>query len=121
MGVWGSKAKSIKLSNSIKYPNLYNVYYADLERGGWPVLQHLHNLQTLAVAYQKPGTKYYHKEELSKKIHLALNYWLDNDFQNPNWWNPEIGVPKYLSPVLIAMENELSPEQFQKGIRSKGY
>ncbi len=91
--------------------------YTDLERGGWPVLQHLYNLQTLAIAYQKSGTQYYKKEELSKKIHLALNYWLDNDFQNPNWWNPEIGVPKYLSPVLFAMESELSPEQFKKGIK----
>ncbi len=91
--------------------------YTNLTRGHWPVLQHLRNLQILTRAYQKPGSKYYHKNKLSKKVHLALNYWLDNDFQNPNWWNPEIGVPKFIAPVLITMEGELSPEQFEKGIK----
>jgi hypothetical protein len=48
---------------------------------------------------------------------LGLNYWLDNDFQCPNWWYPEIGVPQVLAPVMILIEVELAPDQFEKGIK----
>jgi chondroitin AC lyase len=48
---------------------------------------------------------------------MALNYWLDNDFQCPNWWYPEIGVPMALAPTLILMEGELSKEQLDRGIK----
>jgi chondroitin AC lyase len=46
-----------------------------------------------------------------------MNYWLENDFQCPNWWYPEIGVPLALAPTLILMEDELSKEQMAKGIK----
>ncbi len=91
--------------------------YTSKQRGAWQPAQHLNNLQSMAKAYQKPRTKFYHNPELLKKINLALNYWLDNDFQCPNWWYPEIGVPMALAPTLILMEDELSKEQMARGIK----
>jgi chondroitin AC lyase len=91
--------------------------YASKERGGWPPRNHISRLLIIAKAYQTKGTQFYHKKAVSEKIHLGLNYWLDNDFQCPNWWYPEIGVPQVLAPVMILMEAELSPEQFEKGIK----
>jgi chondroitin AC lyase len=91
--------------------------YASKQRGDWPTAGHLGLLQTLAKAYQKPGTKFYHDQNLLVKIHLALNYWLNNDFENPNWWYPQIGVPMSLAPTLVIMEAELSPEQMAQGIK----
>ena len=93
-----------------------DIDYTNLERGHWPVLKHLHNLQNLCRAYQFKESTYYHNKKLSKSIHLALNFWLTNDFQNPNWWNDEIGVPKALATILFAMEEELTSEQLAKGI-----
>jgi chondroitin AC lyase len=91
--------------------------YASKERGGWPPKNHISRLLIIAKAYQTKGTQFYHKKAVSEKIHLGLNYWLDNDFQCPNWWYPEIGVPQVLAPVMILIEAELAPDQFEKGIK----
>ena len=94
-----------------------NIPYQSKQRGSWEPALHLSYLQTMAKAWQKPGSDFYNNPKLLAKIHLALNYWLDNDFQCPNWWYPEIGVPMQLAPVLILMEEQLSPEQMAKGIK----
>ncbi len=94
-----------------------DIDYASKQRGNWHPAGHLSKLQTLAKAWQRPGSPYYHDAALLAKIHLALNYWLKNDFQCPNWWYPQIGVPMSLAPTMILLENELSKEQMALGIK----
>jgi chondroitin AC lyase len=94
-----------------------DVDYASKQRGDWHPATHLSRLQSMAKAWQKEGSTYYRDPELLKKINSALNYWLNNDFQCPNWWYPEIGVPMSLAPMLILMEQELSKEQMSLGIK----
>ena len=91
--------------------------YTSKQRGQWPTVEHLTNLRTLALAYQMPGSSFYHDQKLLASFHLALNYWLANDFQCPNWWYPGIGVPMSFTPSLILMEKELSAQQLAKGIQ----
>jgi chondroitin AC lyase len=91
--------------------------YTSQQRGSWPPVFHLSYIQTFARAYQKPESVFYHDPKMRETILKALNYWLDNDFQCPNWWYPEIGVPMQLGPTLILMENDLSAEQLSKGIQ----
>ncbi|MCF6332386.1 MAG: polysaccharide lyase 8 family protein [Draconibacterium sp.] len=93
-----------------------NIDYTSNERGGWPQRGHLTNLLEIAKAYQTIGTDFYQKKDVSRKIHLSLNFWLENDFICPNWWYPIIGVPMILNPILILMEAELSKEQLEKGL-----
>ena len=93
-----------------------NIDYSSKERGAWQPRQHLSNLLAIAKAYQTIDNKFYQKKEVSTKIHLGLNYWLENDFQCPNWWYPIIGVPMVLNPIMILMEGELSSEQLEKGL-----
>jgi len=90
--------------------------YASKQRGAWEPRQHLSNVLEIATAYQTEGSEYYHKKVISEKIHLALNYWLENDFQCPNWWYPVIGVPMVLNPIMLLMEAELSEEQKELGL-----
>ena len=89
--------------------------YDDKTRGGWSTRNHLGSLLDITIAYQKKGSKYYHKNGVSEKVHLALNQWLDNDFMNPNWWHPDIGTPMMIAPVMVLMEAELTEEQMAKG------
>lgn len=94
-----------------------DIDYDSKQRGAWAPRQHLSNVLNIARAYRHPGNRYYQQESVSKKLHLALNYWLAHDFQCPNWWYPEIGVPMVLAPAMILLEKELTEEQFSKGIK----
>ena len=93
-----------------------DIDYTNQRRGGWPVKEHLENVQILGIAYKSEGSKYFRKSTVSKKIHLSLNYWLTNDFLSPNWWDQHIGVPELLGPTLFLMEDELSKEQMSQAL-----
>jgi chondroitin AC lyase len=90
--------------------------YSSKQRGRWPVIDHLENLQILCKAYLKKDNPYYQNENVLAKINLALNYWLKNDFVSPNWWYPQIGIPQALAPILLVMETELSTDQIATGV-----
>lgn len=107
-----------QLINTLKEDGSWpDIDYTSKERGGWPTAGHLSRLREMAKAYQTKKSEFYHQNPVSEKIHLALNYWLNNDFQCPNWWYPEIGVPMVLAPIIILMEAELSEEQMEKGVK----
>ena len=93
-----------------------NIDYTSKQRGAWQPRQHLTNILAVAKAYQTRGSGFYHKKNVSEKIHLALNYWLENDFQCPNWWYPVIGTPMVMNPIMILMETELSEKQIEKSL-----
>ena len=94
-----------------------DIDYNSKTRGAWSPRDHLGNLLDIAIAYQTKGSKYYRKDEISEKVHLALNHWLENDFMSPNWWHPQIGTPKLIAPLMILMEAELSIEQMDLGYK----
>lgn len=90
-----------------------DIDYTDKTRGGWPVNGHLVRLNELAVMY----TRNKGDEAVKNKILSGLDYWFKNDFICPNWWYPQIGVPKVLGPTMILMEKDLSAEQKAAGIK----
>ncbi|MBL0715613.1 MAG: hypothetical protein JJV98_18140 [Desulfosarcina sp.] len=91
--------------------------YASQQRGVWPPAAHVSNLLLLARAYQTEGPEFYHARKLSDIINRAYNYWVENDFQCPNWWYSEIGLPRLLAPTMILMQEELSEEQKELGMK----
>ncbi|MEO5681689.1 MAG: polysaccharide lyase family 8 super-sandwich domain-containing protein [Chitinophagaceae bacterium] len=94
-----------------------DIDYTDKTRGGWKVNDHLVRLNSMAVMYKRKGSGWTGNPELEKKIIAGLNYWLQNDFICPNWWYPQIGVPKILAPVMLLLEDKLSPGQKSAGIK----
>jgi len=90
--------------------------YQDQTRAGWPVKQHLENLQVLVLAYKSPKSSLRNDPRLKQAISASLDYWFKHDFQNPNWWHNTIGTPKLLSPVLLTLDKELTSRQRSKGI-----
>jgi chondroitin AC lyase len=94
-----------------------DIDYASRERGGWPPATHVSRLATLAKAYRSPGSAFHQDARLSRELHQALDYWLDNDLICPNWWYPEIGIPMRLAPTLFLLEDELSEAQMEKAIK----
>ncbi len=103
-----------ELKNDGSWPD---IDYASKERGGWPPAGHLSRLLEIAKAYQSKESEFYQDKNVSEKIHLAIDFWLENDLICPNWWYPEIGVPRILNPIMILMEAELSEDQKERGIK----
>ncbi|MFT3935819.1 MAG: polysaccharide lyase 8 family protein [Chitinophagaceae bacterium] len=94
-----------------------DIDYTDKTRGGWRVNDHLVRLNEMAVAYKTPGTKWSNSNELLQKIISGLDYWFKNDFICPNWWYPQIGVPKVLAPTMLLVEDKLTPAQIDAGVK----
>ena len=91
--------------------------YHQRRRSAWTTTRHLSNVLLLARAYRAPGSKLCGNAELLETLHAGLDYWLEHDFQNPNWWWNRIGVPRTLAPILLLMEDDLSDAQREKGLQ----
>ena len=72
--------------------------YSDRTRGGWKLSEHLSRLLSMSIAWKSKQNIYFQSPKLKIPLFGVLDYWLKNDFINPNWWYPEIGVPKMLGP-----------------------
>jgi len=93
-----------------------SIDYQEKRRSAWTPVGHLGNVLLLARGYRSPGSKLTGSTELRDARDAALDYWLEHDFQNSNWWWNQIGVPRSLAPVLLLMEDELSETQRGKGL-----
>ncbi|MDR1864429.1 MAG: polysaccharide lyase beta-sandwich domain-containing protein [Bacteroidales bacterium] len=88
--------------------------YGDVSRTAFQHVRHLDHLLRMSLAYRKNGSAFKGKKELKNAIHLALDFWLKNDFISKNWWHNEIGTPNDLTSVLLLMDNELTKPQIEK-------
>lgn len=94
-----------------------DIDYEDRTRSGWKTPSHLSRVSVLTRAYKSPGSELCGNQALRNSVHSSLDYWLDHDFQNSNWWWNRIGVPKSLHPVLLLLEDELAEGQRNKALK----
>jgi chondroitin AC lyase len=108
----------ISLAHKLKEDGSWgDIDYTDKTRGGWPVNDHLVRLENMAILYARPGSKWRNDKKLEDKIISGLKFWFKNDFICPNWWYPQIGVPRVLGPTMLLMEDKLTSEQIQAGLK----
>ncbi len=93
------------------------IYYTSPARSAWEAQAHIKNMMKLARSYKSPKSKFYGEKRVLETINSAMNYWCDNGFTCPNWWYNAIGVPKVYAPILLLLEDDLSPELMAKGIK----
>ncbi len=91
-----------------------DIDYQDRLGSYWRTTEHLSRLALLAQAYAAPASELHGDADLRRAVFRSLDYWLDHDFRNPNWWWNDIGVPKILERSLLLLNDELSPEQRSK-------
>jgi len=92
-----------------------DIEYDNGTRSFWQAAGHLYRLHVMARAWATPDQPLYHDTALEKGILSALDFWLEHDYQNPNWWWNEIGGPQLIGESLLLLEPELSTEQLAKG------
>ena len=91
--------------------------YSDRTRGGWKLSEHLSRLLSMSIAWKSKQNIYFQSPKLKIPLFGVLDYWLKNDFINPNWWYPEIGVPKMLGQILVLLKDELSVKEMADGLK----
>lgn len=98
-----------------------DIDYTAQTRGPWKTAQHLDRLRTLSIAYRAPGQNFYNNPALKAKLLPALDFWLQHDYRNPNWWHNQIGVPQILGAVLVLLEADITPDELAKGLAILGH
>jgi chondroitin AC lyase len=86
-----------------------DIDYTDQQRSTWLVKEHTERLLLMSRAYRLAPER-----GLLRSIHLALDYWLERDFRNPNWWHNEIGTPQLLSTSAVLLGDEITAAENEK-------
>ena len=93
-----------------------DIDYQNKDRGNWKTRDHLLRLQALTIAWSKPGNKLSGNEEVLRSLLAATDHWLNNKYQNSNWWQNEIGVPQIMRDIMILLQKQLSPKQWEQAL-----
>lgn len=91
-----------------------DINYASQERTEWVAADHLDRVLRMAKsarAFREEGKP---DAALEGKTDLALKWWTDHDYHNPNsWWN-EIGVPMLLGQIGDLMLQQIPAAELDK-------
>lgn len=100
-------AKLVSMYDPVKqWPD---VNYADEQRAGWQLLNHLGRIGMIALEWSDPGSGHYHDSVWWSVINHALDHWLEKRYHNSNWWQNEIGVPQCMRTILVLVGDRLTP------------
>jgi chondroitin AC lyase len=76
-----------------------DINYTDVARSVWVNSEHLNRMLVMAKAARLARNGGHPDEALEGKTLLALKWWTDHDYRNPNWWWNEIGVPELTGEI----------------------
>lgn len=93
-----------------------DINYADQTPGNWATSGHLSRVLSLAQAWRGCDPSTLARMELRNKLMTALDYWLERDFNNPNWWHNQIGVPRSVGEIMLLLEKETTPRQVAQAV-----
>lgn len=93
-----------------------DIDYKDSTRSGWKTASHLSRVLQMSRALVDEESSLYYDSKLRDCTLKALDYWLENDFRNPNWWWPIIGTPRTLGEILLLLEGIIETETLEKGL-----
>lgn len=93
-----------------------DINYNDAERSVWANGDHLNRLLVMAKIARVARNGGHPDEALEGKALLALKWWTDHDYRNPNWWWNEIGVPELTGEIASLLGPRLPDDQRAKVI-----
>lgn len=91
-----------------------DIQYTAQDRSEWPAADHLDRVLRMAKSARILRDTGRPDEALEAKINLALKWWTDHDYHNPNWWWNEIGVPMLMGQIGNLMLPQIPPAELDK-------
>ncbi len=92
-----------------------DIDYSDNNISIWKCIIHLNRLH--AVISAEGEDRLTRDEIYRRKILGTLDFWLTNDFANPNWWYNQIGVPHILADICLMADAYIDGERRQAAER----
>ena len=99
------------LNESCYWPD---IDYRDRSVVVWKTEQHMFRITTMVQALTVPGSTVHNNTKLQSAIHCALNVWLINDWQNPNWYFNQIGIPLQVTSQLLMLGDNVTSFEMEK-------
>jgi len=94
-----------------------DVDYTDGGRTRWEPANHVSRLQAMALALVHPQSKLKDDATLQQAVFEAFDWWTTNNPQCPNWWWNVIGVPMSFNRTMLLIDDRLTPERHEAGIK----
>ena len=99
------------LNSSCYWPDLN---YTDKSIVVWSTATHMHRITLMLQAITVNGSSIPNDTKVLSAVHCALNVWLINDWQNPNWWFNEIEIPLQAASQLLMLGDNLTSYELEK-------
>lgn len=94
-----------------------DIDYASTRLSNWPTSFHTGRMALMATDYASPDSTHFRDKKLARSILKAWDWWTARDLQNPNWYPNKISVPGNLCAVALLLRDQMSPEQFEAGLK----
>lgn len=91
-----------------------DINYVSQERSEWTAAEHLNRVLRMAKSARVLRDSGRPDVTLEAKINLALQWWTDHNYHNPNWWWNEIGVPQLLGQIGNLMLPQIPAAELDK-------
>eukprot|EP00048_Salpingoeca_helianthica_P024405 m.32131 g.32131 ORF g.32131 m.32131 type:complete len:799 (+) comp9368_c0_seq2:208-2604(+) len=102
-----AKGFQANLKEDFSWPD---IDYKDQTRSTWNTSTHMSRVVVLARALECPScTDLYHSEKTRNMTVGALLFWFAHDFQNPNWWWNDFGVPQLTETAVFLLNPHTLP------------
>jgi len=90
-----------------------DVDYQSTARSGWPPATHCTRMTAMATTAGRRDTPAPDRAALLDATHRAFAFWIAHDFQCPNWWYNEIGIPKAIGLTALLLGDEVAPAEYR--------
>jgi chondroitin AC lyase len=85
-----------------------DIDYASRDPSVWPPSDHLTRVLTLLVHAREPDATPADAARSLAVAHRAMSFWIAHDFQCPNWWYNQIGVPNALGKIALLFGDDIT-------------
>ncbi len=91
-----------------------DIDYTASDRAIWVTCDHLERVAVMAQATRLARDAGHPDEALVRKTLLALKWWTDHDYKNPNWWWNEIHVPQLMGEIGNLLAPQIPADEVAK-------